>query len=234
MKVLSDKRIGETRLMNCGMKATIVDYKNAENIDIEFEDGVVVTYKAYNSFKNGNIKHPHIHSYKDRTGETKLMNCGLKATIIKYNGSNDIDVRFENGKVVNHCSYNSFKIGSIRCPEVRDKRFKGYERLGETKVMHCGVNAKIVDYKSNDDITVLFDDNVSKRGVYSSFRRGRIGHPNIDLLKGGTGMFSTFNLTGIDHRLKNPEDVYYKCECIICKYKGVLKPTEMLEHKCSK
>ena len=33
----------------------------------------------------------------DRLGETRMMNCGMEATIIRYNETHDIDVRFEDG-----------------------------------------------------------------------------------------------------------------------------------------
>ena len=33
----------------------------------------------------------------DRLGETRMMNCGMEATIIRYGGATDIDVRFEDG-----------------------------------------------------------------------------------------------------------------------------------------
>lgn len=35
----------------------------------------------------------------DRLGETRMMNCGMKATIIRYNMVRDIDVRFEDGAI---------------------------------------------------------------------------------------------------------------------------------------
>ena len=49
----------------------------------------------------------------DRLGETRMMNCGMKATIIRYGGCNDIDVRFEDGTVVEHKTYDNFKRGVI-------------------------------------------------------------------------------------------------------------------------
>ena len=45
----------------------------------------------------------------DRLGETKMMNCGMKATIIRYGVCNDIDVRFEDGAVAKHKLYDPFK-----------------------------------------------------------------------------------------------------------------------------
>ena len=45
----------------------------------------------------------------DRLGETQMMNCGMEATIIRYGKYSDIDVRFEDGKVVEHKAYDTFK-----------------------------------------------------------------------------------------------------------------------------
>ena len=49
----------------------------------------------------------------DRVSETRVMNCGMKATIIRYGGCNDIDVRFEDEAVVEHKTYNAFEKGRI-------------------------------------------------------------------------------------------------------------------------
>lgn len=234
-KSLAEKRIGETRLMNCGMKATIISYKNAENIDVQFEDNEVLKWRSYQSFKRGEIRHPKVHTKrtkKDRTGETMIMRNGCKATIIRYGSCNDIDVKFDDGKdtIVKNWSYTRFKMGAI--PYGRSESFKGTERLGETNIMRCGVSAKIISYISADNITILFDDGISVKTNYSAFNLGKVGHPTISLQKKGIGKFSTFDLSGIDHRLKKSDDIYYNCTCRNCKYKGVLTPTEMLEHKC--
>jgi hypothetical protein len=54
-------------------------------------------------------------------GETLMMNCGKKATIIKYRTSHDIDVKFEDGTMVEHRSYHRFKTGSIGYPNRKIK-----------------------------------------------------------------------------------------------------------------
>ena len=64
-------RLGETRMMNCGMEATIIRYGNAKDIDVRFEDGAVVEHKGYSALKNGEISHPSInrsHGSKDFHG----------------------------------------------------------------------------------------------------------------------------------------------------------------------
>ena len=53
-------RIGEKRMMNCGMIAKIIKYKNAKDIDIKFEDGYIKRNVEYNTFKKGQIINPYI------------------------------------------------------------------------------------------------------------------------------------------------------------------------------
>lgn len=114
-------RIGETRIMNCGLNATIVAYRNTDNIDVQFENNEIVYNKCYGDFKNGNIRSKlfvsHIH-------ETRIMNNGLRATIIAYRNYLDIDIKFnDNGLIKKCCRYDHFKNNTIKCPmkyEYRD------------------------------------------------------------------------------------------------------------------
>lgn len=103
-------RLGETRMMNCGMEATIIRYGKYSDIDVRFEDETIVEHRRYEHFKRGSITNPN---FNPRLGETKMMNCGMEATIIRYGGATDIDVRFEDGTVVKHGVYGNFKKGEI-------------------------------------------------------------------------------------------------------------------------
>ena len=51
-------RIGEVKYNNQGFKMTIINYRDSNDIDIQFEDGVMVYHKYYVSFEKGEIKHP--------------------------------------------------------------------------------------------------------------------------------------------------------------------------------
>ena len=53
------QHIGESNIMRGGMLATIVNYHNARNIDIEFEDFTIVKGKTYDAFKKGLIRNPN-------------------------------------------------------------------------------------------------------------------------------------------------------------------------------
>lgn len=170
------KRIGERRVMNCGIKATIVSYRRSDDIDIEFEDGVVVAHRKYREFTIGEILHPKFNSKEkaeNRLGETRIMNCGSKATIKEYRGCMDIDVKFEDGTIVAHRTYNSFKKGKIKNPKAEIN-----ERVGETRIMNCGLKATIKKYRNSKDIDLRFEDGiVVKNRSYYNFTKGKIGHP---------------------------------------------------------
>ena len=177
MKVSAEDRLGETRMMNCGMEATIIRYNTNKDIDVRFKDGTLVKHRQYREFKKGEIANPNMKaSAKNCFGETRMMNCGMEATIIRYGKYTDIDVCFEDGAVVKHKAYSAFKKGEIANPNM--KAF-AKNRLGETRMMNCGVEATIIRYGTCADIDVRFEDGaVAKNKAYGEFKRGKIAHPS--------------------------------------------------------
>ena len=131
IKTFTEVRLGETRMMNCGMEATIIRYGRCDDIDVRFEDGTIAKHKLYGEFKKGGIANPNIKtSAENCLGKTKMMNCGMKATIIRYGACADIDIRFEDGAVVEHKRYSSFEKGEIAHPSLQlshgSKDFHGF------------------------------------------------------------------------------------------------------------
>ena len=171
-------RLGETRMMNCGMEATIVRYGRCDDIDVRFEAGTVVEHKTYKAFKKGGIANPNIKAFTEaRLGETHMMNCGMEATVIRYGRCADIDVRFEDGTVVEHKAYDAFKKGKIANPNIETF---AEARLGETRMMNCGMEATIIRYENAMDIDVRFEDEtVVEHKTYDAFKKGNIANPNI-------------------------------------------------------
>ena len=171
-------RLGETRMMKCGMKAIIIRYGGATDIDVRFEDGTVVKNRWYGNFKKGEIANPNIKTFTEvRLGETRMMNCGMEATIIRYGGATDIDVRFEDGAVAVHKAYGEFKKGGIAHPSTTAKA-----RLGETRMMNCGMKATIIRYENADDINICFEDGkVVEHKTYRAFKKGYIAHQNTNV-----------------------------------------------------
>ena len=217
-------RLGETKMMNCGMEATIIQYKNAMDIDVRFEDGTVVKHKSYSKFKKGEIANPNIKaSAKNYFGETRMMNCGMEATIIRYGKYTDIDVCFEDGAMVKHKAYSAFKKGYIAHPNTKD-------RLGETRMMNCDMEATIIRYENNRDIDVRFEDGkVVGHKAYGTFKRGEIAHQSLNLNYGSKDFHGFICKRGFIDEGRT----LYECICKHCGLEDVLTPQEMMEHEKS-
>lgn len=54
------ERIGEKREMNCGSVGRIIEYRNAEDIDIDFGEGRIARHKKYANFVKGSIRIPSV------------------------------------------------------------------------------------------------------------------------------------------------------------------------------
>ena len=106
--------IGETNKAKNGQLMTIIDYRNIDDIDIQFEDKTIITNIKYLDFKNG------YDTYNNRKecniGRTKIANNGQKMTIIDYKSSNDITIKFEDNTIVYHKSIIAFTTGYIKNP----------------------------------------------------------------------------------------------------------------------
>ena len=54
-----NNRIGETNINNQGLKMTIIEYRNAKDINVQFEDETIIEHKEYHNFLIGNIVNPN-------------------------------------------------------------------------------------------------------------------------------------------------------------------------------
>lgn len=163
--------LGEISKASNGMWMTIVAYRSVKDLDVQFEDGTIVYNKSYNRFKDGKIGYPNrVTCNKYRLGETRLMNCGLNATIIGYTSANDITVKFEDGTVKERVAYSKFKVG-----QVAPSNYLFSKHIGEVNRANNGLLMKVVAYRGATDIDVQFENNVVRKGVsYSSFKKGEI------------------------------------------------------------
>ena len=55
-------RIGQENYNNQGCMMTIIAYRKSKDIDVQFEDGTIVTNREYGDFKKGAIKNPNYAS----------------------------------------------------------------------------------------------------------------------------------------------------------------------------
>lgn len=180
-------RIGETRTMNNGLKATIIAYRGCMDMNIQFEDGVVREHTTYDTFKKGKIAYNPISPSKtkiayaeNRIGETRVMNNGMKATISAYRNSGSMDVQFEDGSIRENIPYARFKRGKVACsPSNQTETRTAYtkKRIGETRTMHNGMEATIIAYRKSYDMDVQFEDGTVREHVaYHTFKNGHISN----------------------------------------------------------
>ena len=181
--------VGLTLKMNCGMNATCIAYRKYSDIDIQFEDGTILEHINAGNFIKKAILHPSIKS--DCVGEARTMNNSQKATCIAYRKATDIDIQFEDGTIIEHCSKSNFYSGKIKNPNYLDndeikKPTTRYSLgdpsksncVGETRTMRNGQKATCIAYRKASDIDVQFEDGyIARNKGKDAFYSGLIRNP---------------------------------------------------------
>lgn len=156
---------------------TIIAYRAYNDIDIQFEDGTIKEHRKYSDFVRGSIgyykdkfksvatTHQNRNSISDRLHEKTQNTAGLWMEIIAYRGANDIDVRFDNGFINEHTTYQHFCKGTIRCHDNNSEfdQKKNYW-IGKTKmVKDTNDTIIIVNYYNDHSIVVEFASTKTKQ-----------------------------------------------------------------------
>ena len=176
--------LGERKQMNCGKYCTVIAYRNSMDIDVQFDDGTVVKHRHKDNFIRGTIQYPIDRSL---LGQTKRMNCGLEATVIRDsilegNRHSTIDVKFEDNTILKNRTRQEFRKGTLSHKKIREALEKK-KHIGQKKIMNNGLEAEIIAYRCFNDIDIKFNiDNFVKRHVsYGEFNRGALGHPQYTM-----------------------------------------------------
>lgn len=219
---LATARVGLKKLANNGMEMEIIAYRGANDIDVRFEDDTVVEHTKWSSFKLGQIRNPQLFNKKCQSfiGRQNRTLRGDTMTIITYRRCDDIDVRFDDGYVMPHISYEKFKSGSLLRPDQRPT----VRNIGKRNFNNVGIKMEITDYKTNENVTVIFETGYecsSKR--LSAFNKGGIAHPFPYVIN----TVSMDKLAYIHEGVGN-----FYCHCTKCNMKDIMTITEMREHIC--
>lgn len=170
---LALSRVGLTRRMHNGIEATIIAYKDDDDIDIQFETGEVKKGVRYTNFMLGHVA---TKERFNKVGQISIMSNGMKATITKYRNYQDIDIQFEDGKKREHVRYKEFMHGRIAY-DPRDEL--SISKIGET-VVHkkSGMLLSLICYRNATDIDIEFEDGaIVKHKTYSCFKKGLVQYP---------------------------------------------------------
>ena len=181
----NDNHIGQSKIMTNGLKATIIAYRKASDIDIQFETGSIRKHVLLSNFNKGRVKEFPQSAQENYIGQTRMMNCGLNATVIAYRNSNDADVQFENGTVRKHIQIHSFLKGEIaETPAPPDN-----EVMNQTRIMNNGLRATIINCIDRRNMDIQFEDGTVRKHIqFKSFKNGNVAHPNKNIL------FNTYKL----------------------------------------
>jgi hypothetical protein len=179
-------RVGETVTSTRGQTITLLAYRKHNDVDVEFEDGTVLTNRTYKEFKSGNIKNPNFTDIKrrdsfkeERLGETNTATNGQSMKIIAYRGNRDIDIEFEDGTIVRNKQYIPFTKGNIENPNKPIRKDIDFTRIGEKSIASNGQTMTIIDYRNSRDVDIRFEDGtVVQHKLYQSFLKGYIRNPN--------------------------------------------------------
>ena len=160
--------LNQTKKMKCGISCTVIEVRDAKDIDVRFEDGTIVRHTTISKFNKSEILTDALsHNYKYRKiGEVRVMKCGKKAKLIADRGAHDIDVEFEDGTIIQHRDRVCFEKGTIAYPTTL---------MGQVKIMNCGLKATVIRDGGWNDIDVEFEDGtIVKHKRRDHFKNGSI------------------------------------------------------------
>lgn len=136
-------RVGERKLMNCGVWCEITKYNGCNDVTVVFDDGKIKEKCFYSCFKDGTIGYFSKKELKNiREGE-EFSNANGETYIIKeYNGDRNVIVQFNDGnKACVKTTYSNAKIGQVRNPYRKSIFGIGY--LGEGSYKASRNNRKL-------------------------------------------------------------------------------------------
>ena len=226
-RIAREKYIGMQVKATNGMNMTCVDYVDSHNITVKFDNGMTRTNVGVNEFLQGLVRENKVQRYVGM--QTTSKNNGQMMECVEYFSSTNVTVKFDDGTIVYNKPISSFLNGTIKNPNVRRiSKFKE-DHTGETNITRQGYFVTVVEYKDAEDLTVQFNDGMTKKTTLAAFKRGAIGYPLSQDLKRPF----RYNDYLAQFVFKNTDHAYYACKCTKCGFDDILSAKEMLEqHVC--
>lgn len=140
-------KLGETKLMNCGMKATIIRFNSNSDLDVEFEDGTIITNRIYSDFDRGMIspnKYILINGHRIRANTLDKMKSA--------NPNLDFDFSTFNGKTIYATCISNSHREEYNYKVLCQKNKQPHRRGGGCKI--CSGNI----VKTNDQFDIELHD----------------------------------------------------------------------------
>lgn len=199
--------IGETQKNNYNnLNMTITDGKISTDIEITFEDGTIVKHATYSSFINGSVKHPN-RFYVKHINEIRSNTTGRKMKITDINTPDDIEITFDDGTIIKHKAYSTFKKGYVMHPN--DQFY--IKHMNETTFNNQNMKMTITNIITSHDIELTFEDgSVVRHKPYKSIKNKHIPHPLYNNKTSKIGCITRKKLA------YKTDLCHYYCTCNIC------------------
>lgn len=189
------EREGMTVMQTIGIACTIVSYNGSTDVLAEFDDGYGTVHTNYDRFEKGLLipNGMSIAEAKARRngtaflGDKRKQKCGQYAEVIAFRKRNDMDVRFDDGTVVEHTKARFFESGEVVNPNQKFEQMKQFReaRVGMALRQSNGQMCTIVEYSGSNNITVEFEDGTRRdHQKYANFIRKAIRNPNFKVKSG--------------------------------------------------
>lgn len=119
-------RTGEIHTNNQGYPMTIIRYRNSNDCDVQFEDGIIIENKSYACVKKGSVMRPI-----NRIGEIHLANEGYYGTIYSHADCNNYILKFEDGNFSKPLRYADILKGEFKNHFIPSVHGVGYRGVGK-------------------------------------------------------------------------------------------------------
>ena len=143
---------GETNTNRQGLNMTIAKYYRYDRVLVRFDDGSERECR-YPAFRSGKVPHPDEKT--KHLGETNTNSQGFKMTIVRYENSCHMTVKFEDGLEKN-TSYGEFLKGSVAHPTRKIGTIEFNKRIyvwSGVKYLKCKCNrCGYEDYLTADEV----------------------------------------------------------------------------------
>ena len=113
-------------------------------------------------------------------GKVYVNNQGLKMTIVEYENSANVTVRFEDG-MVRKTDTSTLKIGSIRHPNyaLNNREENRTKYLGKVYMNNQGLKMKVIEYIDSQNVIVQFEDGHKKKATIANIINGLVNNKNF-------------------------------------------------------
>ena len=165
------KYIGMKVRAKNGMMMECIDYADANNITIRFENGDIRTNIGCTEFKTGQVREDKKRKYigiKVRAKNGQIMEC------IDYIKSNNITVKFEDNTVVYNLQVKPFLEGNVRNPNRPHPLIKRNERLNKQFTLKNGETVRVIEYETYKNVTVESSDGSISKTTWYNLTHGTV------------------------------------------------------------